>query len=219
MSGRMQELLIVFNREQQTFMVYRGMPWEAEGEEIQAAQRAAEKAGAAHRLRLDGPNEIRRPVAEPHAVLFFQWGYPGRVAIFLSEEPLTWSEQAIVAEALTVARGWSSGEWWQGNHRLPLLESDAPQPFTTYSLLPAVACPARHPPAVLAAGRCDHCEAAVRRYGVWPTQCSLCWGDRKQALHLMEQQGYICPVCLPMQQDRIGQPREARTRPSDAPGA
>ena len=219
MSGRMQELTIMFDREQLTFMHYLGVPWEALGDEIRAAERAVEAAGAAQGLRLDGPDEIRRPVAEAHAVLLFQWGYPGRIATFLSEEPLTPAEQAIVAEALAVAPGWFSGEWWQGNHRLLVLENAAPQPFTRYAVLPALACPSRHPAAVLASGRCDHCVAMVNRFGVWPTRCAVCGSDRDQALHLMEQQGSICPVCLPMQQDRIGQPREARTRPADAPGA
>lgn len=208
MSGRMQELTIVFDREQRTFLVYRGMPWEAEGEEILAARRAAEAAGAAHGFRLDGPDEISQPLPEPYAVLFFQWGYPGRITTFLSEEPLTWSEQAIVAEALAVARGWSIGEWWQGKGRLPVLENDALRPFSVYRLLPAVACPAKHPAAVLAAGRCDHCAWAVSRFGVWPTRCATCGSDRDRALLLMEQQGYVCPICLPMRQDRVGQPRQ-----------
>ena len=219
MSGRMQELTIVFHREHQTFRHYLGVPWEPLGDEIRAAERAVETAGAAQGLLLEGPEEIRRPVAEPHAVLFFQWGYPGRIATFLSEEPLTPTEQAIVAEALAVARGWSIGEWWQGNHRLPLLSSYAQQPFTVYAALPAIACPARHPAAVLAAGCCDHCAEAVTRFGVWPTRCSVCWSDRDQALALMEQQGYVCPICLPMQQDRIGQPRRLSALPVDTPHA
>lgn len=207
MSGRMQELWITFDRTHQTFMVYRGMPWEAEGEEIRAAQRAAEEAGAAHGFRLDGPDEISKPIAGPHVILFFRWGYPGTIDTFLSADPLTDAEQAIVATALAAAPGWLTGAQWQGNTRLPLLEGDASQPFTRYAVLPALACPSRHPAPVLAAGRCAHCEEAVQRFGVFPTRCAVCRCDRDQALDLMEQQGYICPICLPMQQDRIGQPR------------
>lgn len=96
---------------------------------------------------------------------------------------------------------------WRLHAKLPLLEGDVPQQDGVYRQLPAVACPARHPPAVLAAGRCDHCEAVVRRFGVWPTRCAVCGSDRSRALDLMQHQGYICPVCLPMQQDHIGQPR------------
>lgn len=208
MSGRMQELMLVFNREQQTFMVYRGMPWEAEGEEILAAQRAAEEAAAARGFRLDGPDEISKPIAGPHAIVFFRWGYPGTIDTFLSEALLTIAEQAIVAAAIAAAPGWFTGAQWQGNTRLPLLTGDAPQPLRVYRLLPAVACPARHPLAVLAAGRCDHCEAAVRHFGLWPTKCDACRSDRDEAMTLMERQEYLCPICLPMLQDRIGQPRQ-----------
>lgn len=207
MSGRMQELWMTFDREQRTFVVYRGMPWEAQGEEIRAAQRAAEEAGAAQGMRLEGPDEMSKPLPEPYARLFFRWGYPGTIDTFLSEEPLTPAEQAIVGAAIAAAPGWLAGAQWQGNVRLPLLESDVPQPFTTYAQLAAVACPARHPAAVLAAGRCDHCAEAAKRFGVWPTRCGACGSDRDQALRLMEQQGYLCSICLPMYQDRVGQPR------------
>lgn len=208
MSRRLQELMIVFDRERQTFTPYLGVPWEPLGEEITAAQRAAEEAGVAQGLRLEGPAEISKPIAGPHAILFFQWGYEhGLIECFLSEGPLTAQEQAIVAAAIAAVPDWEASVWWQGNTRLPLLETDKPQPFTVYAPLPAVACPARHPPTVLAAGRCDHCAEAVGRYGVWPTRCAVCQCDRSRALALMEQQGYICPICLPMQQDRVGQAR------------
>lgn len=106
MSGRMQELTIVFDREQQTFKHYLGVPWEPLGDEIRAAERAVETAGAAQGLRLDGPDEIRRPVAAPHAVLLFRWGYPGTIEYFPSEEPLTEAEPVIVATAFAVVPGW-----------------------------------------------------------------------------------------------------------------
>ena len=126
MSGRMQELTIVFDREQQTFMHYLGVPWEPLGDEIRAAERAVEAAGAEHGLRLEGPDEIRRPVAAPHAVLLFRWGYPGSIESFPSEEPLTESEQGIVAAAFAAVPGWyvyrkpSWLTWYcQAHERLP----------------------------------------------------------------------------------------------------
>lgn len=220
MSGRLQELMVVFDRERQAFMTYLGVPWEPLGEEIRAAQQAVQEAGAAQGLRLDGPAEMQKPIAGPHAMLFFQWGYRlGILETFLSEEPLSEREQMIMAAAITAVPGWDASGWWQGNHRLPLLASDAPLPFTTYVLLPAVACPARHPPAVLAAGRCLNCAEAVKRFGLWPTRCQDCHSDRDEALELVERQGYICPVCLPMLQERVGQPRQVSEPPADAPGA
>lgn len=219
MSGRLQEVWITFDREHQLLMTYLGVPWEPLGEEIKDAQRAVKEAGEAQGLRLEGPVEISKPLAGPHAILFFRWGYPGTIDTFLSEEPLTPGEQAIVATAIAAAPGWFTGAQWQGNTRLPLLEGEAPQPFATYVQLAAVACPARHPAAVLAVGRCLNCDEAVKRFGLWPTRCAVCGSNREQALQLMEQQGYICPICLPMQQDRIGQPREASVSPADAPGA
>lgn len=106
MSGRLQELTIVFDRERQTFVHYLGVPWEPLGDEIREALRAVEAAGAAHGLRLDGPDEIRRPVAAPHAVLLFRWGYPGSIEYFPSEEPLTETEQVMVAAAFVAVPGW-----------------------------------------------------------------------------------------------------------------
>jgi len=208
-SGRKQELMIVFDRERQACLPYRGMPWEALGEEILAAQRAVLAAAEGQGLRVDGPEEVQKPIPGPHATLFLQWGYPGSVDVFLSEEPLLPAEQAIVAAALATLPAWQMGCWWQGNTHLPLLEHEAPQPFSQYRALPAVACPARHPATVLAVGLCDHCTALVRRYGGWPVRCSICRSDRDRAFRLMEQQGYICPICLPMEQERIGQPRPA----------
>ncbi|HLW00092.1 MAG TPA: hypothetical protein VKT82_15595 [Ktedonobacterales bacterium] len=207
MSGRKQELLIVFDRERQACLPYRGMPWEAEGEEIVTVQRAVITAAEVQGLGIDGPEEIRQPIEGPHATLFFQWGYPGSVDMFLSEEPLLGSEQAIVAAALATLPGWQMGCWWQGNTHLPLLEHEAPQPFSHYRALPALACPSKHPATVLAVGMCDHCAAQAQQYGIWPTRCAVCGSDRDRAFRLLEQQGYICPVCLPMEQGRIGQAR------------
>jgi hypothetical protein len=198
MSGRKQELMLVFERAKGTFAPYRGMPWEPEGEEIVAAQQAATVAAEGYGLRVEGPEEVRKPLPGPYATLFLQWGYPGSVDAFLSEEPLLPTEQAILAAALATLPGWQMGCWWQGNTHLPLLEHEAPQPFSQYRALPAVACPARHPAVVLAAGRCVSCAEAAQRYGVWPTRCSICLSDRTKAFRLRDAQGLVCPICLPM---------------------
>lgn len=40
-----------------------------------------------------------------------------------------------------------------------------------YHHLDPVLCPAQHPAAVLAAARCNECQASALRHGRWPTWC------------------------------------------------
>jgi hypothetical protein len=202
-----RSLTIAFEREQGAIAFYFSRPWMPTlPAEVRDALREALAAALVQGLRRANLDEIERLPAGPQATLTWDYG-ANRLEVFLSDEPLAEREQAVIAAAVAAA-GREVSEWRQGNTRLPWLDGGAPQPFTTYALLPAVACPARHPSAVLAAGRCDHCAWAVTRFGVWPTRCATCGSDRDQALQLMERQGYICPICLPMMQDRIGQPRQ-----------
>jgi hypothetical protein len=201
-----RSLIIAFDREQGAIAFYFNLPWTPTlPAEIRGALRAAEAAAMVQGLRQATLDEVQRLPAGPQAELIWNYG-TGHLEVSLSEEPLTEREQAVVAAAVAAA-GWQVNSWRQGSTRLPLLEEETPQPFGVYRLLPSVACPARHPPAVLAVGRCDHCAWAVTRFGVWPTRCATCGSDRDRALQLMEQQGYVCPICLPMRLDCVGLPR------------
>jgi hypothetical protein len=207
MSVQQRSLIIAFEREQGAIAFSFNLPWTPTlPAEVRGALRAAEAAAMVQGLRTANPDEGGRLPNGPQATLTWNYG-TGQLEVSLPEEPLTEREQAVVAAAVAAA-GWKVSSWRHGDTRLPLLEAETPQPLSVYRLLPAVACPARHPPAVLAAGACQNCEEGVRRYGLWPTRCDVCRSDRDQALDLMHEQGYICPICLPMQQDRVGQPRQ-----------
>lgn len=206
-------LTIAFEREQGAIAFSFNLPWTPTlPAEVRKALRAAEAAALVQGLRRATLDEVQRLPAGPQAELTWNYG-TGQLEVSLSEEVLTEREQAVVAAAVAAA-GWKVSEWRHGSRVLPLLEEETPQPFSVYRLLPAVACPARHPPAVLADGRCHHCDESVKRFGLWPTRCGVCRCDRDRALDLMEQQGYLCPVCLPMMLDRVGQPRPSRERQS-----
>jgi hypothetical protein len=84
-----------------------------------------------------------------------------------------------------------------------------PQPDFYQELDPAT-CPAGHPPEISTLRVCTQCETARQRSGVWPPYCHVCHTERMYASwKRMEQDGQICPVCLPMCVDRLGQIRPA----------
>jgi hypothetical protein len=195
--------MLVFDRQHQRFTSYVGAPWVPLSEDIAAAQRAATAAADVQGLCPIGSDQIAPSSVGPHAVLVFCWGGErDLLAVFLSEEPLTAAEQAVVAAALSAVPEWEV-TWPQRPTLLPSREAE-PAPFATYTLLPAAACPARHPLQVLALGDCERCSEAIRCSAIWPTRCAVCRADRRQALALMEQQGHICPICLPCCETRLG---------------
>jgi hypothetical protein len=200
-----QELMLVFDRQHQLFTSYVGAPWVPLCEEISTAQRAALAVADVQGLCPIGADQITPSNVGPYAVLVFCWGGErGLLEGFLSEEPLTAVEQAVVDAALAAVSSWEVA-WPQRPALLPSRDAE-PAPFTSYTMLPAVACPARHPLQVLTLGYCERCSEAIRCSAIWPTRCAVCRADRRQALALMEQQGCICPICLPLLQDQIGQP-------------
>lgn len=91
------------------------------------------------------------------------------------------------------------------------MEDRAYDPFAppdVYRELDPAACPAGHPPEIIALRVCAHCQAAKQRSGVWPSYCHVCHTERMYASwKRMEQERLICLVCLPMYADRIGQIR------------
>lgn len=105
-SERLQEVVVLFNRDHQSFMTYWGVPWEPMCQEISAANQAIQAAGTAQGLRLDGPAELEKPLTGPHALLRFRRGQPGAVEVF-SSEPLTEREQTIITAAIAAVPGWS----------------------------------------------------------------------------------------------------------------
>jgi hypothetical protein len=77
-----------------------------------------------------------------------------------------------------------------------------------YTELDPAACPAGHPPEIIALRVCEHCQTANRRSGIWPPYCQFCHTERMYASwKRMEREGLICLVCLPMCADRLGQRR------------
>lgn len=77
-----------------------------------------------------------------------------------------------------------------------------------YQELDPAACPAGHPPEIVALRACSHCQASRQRTGEWPSYCHFCHTERMYASwKRMEQDGLICLVCLPMCADRLGQIR------------
>lgn len=200
-----QELMLVFDREHQRFTSYVGAPWVPLYEESAAAQRTAVAAADVQGLCPVGADQIPPSSGGPHAVLVFCWsGERGLLKGFRSEEKLSAVEQAVVSAALVAVPGWEVS--WPQRPTLRPRAGAEPAPFTTYTLLPAVACPAQHPLHVLALGYCERCSEAIRCAAIWPTHCAVCRADRRAAMALMEQQGLLCPICLPLLQDQIGQP-------------
>lgn len=83
-----------------------------------------------------------------------------------------------------------------------------PFPLDVYQELEPARCPAGHPPAIIAARACSHCQETRRRYGMWPSYCQICHTERiYRARKQMERDGRP-PVCLPMYTDRLGQHRK-----------
>jgi hypothetical protein len=206
--------MLVFDCQRQLFTTYVGAPWVPLSEDISAAQRAALAAADMQGLCPVGADKIAPSSVGPHAVLVFCWGGErGLLEGFLSEEPLTEAEQAVVAATLAAVPGWEVA--WPLRPTLRPSGGAGAASFTTYILLPAVACPAQHPLHVLALGSCERCSEAIRCSAIWPTRCAVCRADRSQALALMEQQGCICPICLPLLQDQIGQPPVGGRRDAD----
>jgi len=94
-----------------------------------------------------------------------------------------------------------------------VLVSRLPDPdFWTdiYLELDPAACPAGHPPEIVALRACPHCRTSWQHAGRWPSYCQVCHTERMYAARRrMEQEGLICLVCLPMYAEWLGQLRKA----------